>query len=239
MKYIASCSFGKDSLAMILTIIEHGLPLDEVVYCEVMFDDTISGEYPEHADFIHNKAIPILELVYGLKVRVLRHTWNYKSECFRLRKKGKYMGEPVGFPMRRGPWCNKMKIHPIRDYRKEQTDEVHEYVGIAIDEPDRLARLTPNKSSPLANYSITEAKALKICQEHYLLSPIYQTQARNGCWFCHNARIGELRDLWRQYPELWAELRMIQRFSRVSFRQDSTIFDLEKRFEKEASNRKD
>ena len=32
MKYIASCSFGKDSLAMILTIIEHGLPLDEVVF---------------------------------------------------------------------------------------------------------------------------------------------------------------------------------------------------------------
>lgn len=68
MKYIASCSFGKDSLAMILTIIGHGLPLDEVVYCEVMFDENISGEYPEHADFIHNRAIPILEQRYGLKV---------------------------------------------------------------------------------------------------------------------------------------------------------------------------
>ena len=44
MKYIASCSFGKDSLAMILTIIEHSLPLDEVVYCEVMYDNTTSGE---------------------------------------------------------------------------------------------------------------------------------------------------------------------------------------------------
>ncbi len=233
MKYIASCSFGKDSLAMILTIIEHGLPLDEVVYCEVMFDDTISGEYPEHADFIHNKAIPILELVYGLKVRVLRHTWNYKSECFKLRKKGKYEGTPVGFPLRRGPWCNKMKIHPIRDYRKEQTDEVHEYVGIAVDEPERLARLTPNKSSPLADYGITEAMAMEICQEHFLLSPIYETQVRNGCWFCHNARLAALKDLWKNYPHLWAELRCIQSISRVSFKQDYTIFDLEERFKKE------
>ncbi len=27
MKYIASCSFGKDSLAMILMLIEKGMPL--------------------------------------------------------------------------------------------------------------------------------------------------------------------------------------------------------------------
>ena len=32
MRYIASCSFGKDSLAMLLLIIEHKLPLDEVIF---------------------------------------------------------------------------------------------------------------------------------------------------------------------------------------------------------------
>ena len=32
MKYIASCSFGKDSLAMVLMLIERGLQLDEVVF---------------------------------------------------------------------------------------------------------------------------------------------------------------------------------------------------------------
>lgn len=233
MKYIASCSFGKDSLAMILTIIEHGLPLDEVVYCEVMYDSTTSGEYPEHAEFIHKKAIPILELVYGLKVRVLKDTRTYKEWCARLRQKGKYVGTPVGFPMRIGPWCNNLKMRPIRAYNKEQTEPVHEYVGIAIDEPERLERLTSNKSSPLAEYGITEAMAVEICREHYLLSPIYDTQVRNGCWFCHNARLAALKDLWKNYPSLWAELRMIQSFSKVSFKQDHTIFDLEKRFEQE------
>ena len=218
---------------MILTIIKHGLPLDEVIYCEVMFDEHISGEYPEHAAFIYNKAIPILELCYGLKVRVLRDTKTYKGMCTSLRVKGKYVGTPLGFPMRRGPWCKKLKIRPLRAYNKEQTEPVHEYVGIAIDEPERLVRLTPNKSSPLADYSITENEAIEICREHYLLSPIYQTQARNGCWFCHNARIGELRDLWKYHPDLWAELRKIQAISRVTFKQDYTIFDLEKRFEKE------
>ena len=61
MKHIASCSFGKDSIATVLLALEHGEPLDEVVYCEVMFADEISGEVPEHRDFIYNTAIPYFE----------------------------------------------------------------------------------------------------------------------------------------------------------------------------------
>ena len=53
MRYLASCSFGKDSLAAILLAKRHGEPLDEAVYCEVMFDKTISGEVPEHRNFIY------------------------------------------------------------------------------------------------------------------------------------------------------------------------------------------
>ena len=63
MKHVASCSFGKDSLATILLALEHGEPLDEAVYCEVMFDKEISGEVPEHRDFIYTTAIPALGLV--------------------------------------------------------------------------------------------------------------------------------------------------------------------------------
>lgn len=61
MKYVASCSFGKDSLAMLIKIKELGLPLDEVIYCEVMFDDEISGETPEMYQFI-NKAEKTLNI---------------------------------------------------------------------------------------------------------------------------------------------------------------------------------
>ena len=62
-KHIASVSFGKDSLATILLAKEHGEPLDEAVYCEVMFDKDISGEVPEHRDFIYDTAIPSLERI--------------------------------------------------------------------------------------------------------------------------------------------------------------------------------
>ena len=76
MKYIASCSFGKDSLGAILLALEHGEPLDEAVYCEVMFDKTISGEVPEHRDFIYSKGIPALERM-GIKVTVIRGKKTY------------------------------------------------------------------------------------------------------------------------------------------------------------------
>ena len=76
MKHVASCSFGKDSLATILLALEHGEPLDEAVYCEVMFDKEISGEVPEHRDFIYTTAIPALER-RGVKVTVLRSEKTY------------------------------------------------------------------------------------------------------------------------------------------------------------------
>ena len=214
---------------MILTIIKHGLPLDEVIYCEVMFDEHISGEYPEHATFIYNKAI--------LKVTVLRDKTTYKENCYHIRTKGKRVGTPLGFPSRLANWCNGyLKMRPINAYHKSQMDTIHEYVGIAADEPKRLERLrkSPTSSAPLADFGITEAEALEICKEHFLLSPIYKTQERNGCWFCHNARIGEMRSLWKHHPELWAELHEIQNISENPFTNRASIFDLEKRFEKEA-----
>lgn len=77
-KHVASCSFGKDSIATILLALEHSEPLDEAVCCEVMFDDDTSGEVPEHQVFIYQAAIPALEKL-GVPVRVLRSEKTYTS----------------------------------------------------------------------------------------------------------------------------------------------------------------
>lgn len=53
-KYIASVSFGKDSLAMLLYILENKLPLDEVV-----FYDT-GMEFQAIYD-VRDKVLPILQ----------------------------------------------------------------------------------------------------------------------------------------------------------------------------------
>ena len=79
-KYIASCSFGKDSIATILLALEHNEPLDRVVFAEVMFDHErgISGEIPEHIEWIYNTAIPKLAEM-GVKVDVVRAKKDYVS----------------------------------------------------------------------------------------------------------------------------------------------------------------
>ena len=76
--YIASCSFGKDSIATILLALENGEPLDRVVFAEVMFDHSrgISGELPEHIEWVYSTAIPKLESM-GVKVDVVRAERDY------------------------------------------------------------------------------------------------------------------------------------------------------------------
>lgn len=78
--HIASCSFGKDSIATILLALENNEPLDRVVFAEVMFDHSkgISGEIPEHIDWIYNTAIPKLEGM-GVNVDVVRSDKDYVS----------------------------------------------------------------------------------------------------------------------------------------------------------------
>ena len=177
-KYIASCSFGKDSIATILLALENNEPLDRVVFSEVMFDHEkgISGEIPEHIEWIYSTAIPKLESM-GVKVDVVKSHSDYVSLCSRVLKKGKNAGKMYGIQNSFPCYANsELKIRPITSYynklRKEY--DIVQYVGIAVDEPKRLARLEgTNKISLLAKYDYTEEMCKSKCSEYQLLSPIY------------------------------------------------------------------
>lgn len=212
MKYIASCSFGEDSMASIILAREHNEPLDEIVYCEVMFDENISGELPEHRDFIYNVAIPKFE-EWGYKVTVLRSDTNYverfNTVIFNPRKNMQNKGMKKGFVM--VSHCDVQgycKLKPIRKYLKGQKEKIVQYVGITIDEPKRLATLQKDSSkiSLLQKYGYTKTMAKQKCIEYGLLSPIYEFTNRGGCWFCPNARENVLRHLFDNHRDLWDEL---------------------------------
>lgn len=87
--YIASCSFGKDSIATILLALENNEPLDRVVFAEVMFDHEkgISGEIPEHIQWVYDIAIPKLGSM-GVKVDVVKDKQDYKSFFYKCRGGG-------------------------------------------------------------------------------------------------------------------------------------------------------
>ena len=209
-KRIASCSFGKDSIATILLALEHGEPLDEAVYCEVMFDKNVSGEVPEHRDFIYNTAIPALERM-GVKIIVLRAEKTYVDLFTGRITRGPKKGMVRSFPI-----CGKCavqrdcKVRPVDRYKRAQPPGTVQYIGIAKDEQERLLRLDGAKISLLEKYNFTELDALEFCREAGLLSPVYDFTDRGGCWFCPNAKRAELRHLYDHHPDLWARMLELQ-----------------------------
>lgn len=236
-KHIASCSFGKDSLATILLAKEHGEPLDEAVYCEVMFDKDISGEVPEHRDFIYNTAIPALERM-GIKIIVLRSEKTY-VELFTGRvTRGTRKGMVRSFPL-----CGKCaiqrdcKLRPIQRYQKTLPPETVKYIGIAQDEQERLLRLEGGRQvSLLAKYNFTEKDAWEFCRKAGLLSPVYAFTDRGGCWFCPNAKRAELRHLYDHHPDLWArmmELQAIPNKATEKFNRTQKFSDIDAMFRQE------
>lgn len=97
--HIASCSFGKDSIATILLALENNEPLDRVVFAEVMFDHErgISGEIPEHIEWIYSTAIPKLAEM-GVKVDVVRAKKDYRSFFVNAVGGGGIKAKSMGFP---------------------------------------------------------------------------------------------------------------------------------------------
>ena len=64
-----------------------------------------------------------------------------------------------------------------------------------------------------------------------MLSPIYTTATRGGCWFCHNQGVNQLRLLRRNYPYLLALMLKWDADSPVSFKADGhTVHDYDERF---------
>lgn len=238
MEYIASFSGGKDSAATVILAHEHDEPLDEIIFVEVMYSETVSGELPEHINFIKNVAFPLFEK-WGYKTRILRSKKNYLDIFHHVLEKSacpERIGKKAGFPMSGRCAINRdCKVKPIRDYiATKDNASLIQYIGIATDESERLARLGKNKLSLLAKYGYTEKMARDKAAEYGLLSPCYGYSTRGGCWFCPNAGIVELLHLRSKHRELWNELLNLEEIpDKVAYvwdmRQKRSICEIENR----------
>lgn len=113
-----------------------------------------------------------------------------------------------------------------------------EYLGIAADEPDRHGQLNEKKRAPLVEFDIDEDLCGLYCQYTGCLAPTYETSCRDGCWFCHNQGVDQLRQLWRNYPKHWALLMKWDLDSPVTFHADGhTVHDFDKRFQMEVERK--
>lgn len=235
-EHVLSLSYGKDSLACLGAIQELGWPLDRIIHAEVRATDTIPADPPPMVEF-KARADAIIKARWGIEVEHITSGTTYdqlfhKTVTKRRGGNEDWVGQIRGFPFIKGPWCNRdLKVKALE---KAQKGAGCIYIGIAIDEPERLVRLTGRKKSPLAEAGWTESKCWEWCEKNDLLSPIYTTATRGGCWFCHNQGVDQLRILRKKYPELWRLLMKWDDESTVTFHSDGhTVHDFEKRFQME------
>ena len=230
MQHILSISYGKDSLACLGAIEELGWPLDRIVHAEVWATDTIPADLPPMVEF-KTEVDAIIKDRYGIEVEHFRHKMSYEEMFYRPICRGPKEGITKGWPLTSNSraWCKHLKVMN----RLSPTGCVS-YVGIAADEPNRFHNLTESKKSPLVEAGWDEAYCRQWCEENDLLSPIYTTATRGGCWFCHNQGVNQLRLLRRDYPELWALMLKWDKDSPVTFHADGhTVHDFDRRFQME------
>ena len=230
-EHILSLSYGKDSLACLGAIEQLGWPLDRIVHAEVWATDTIPADLPPMVES-KTKADRIIKERWGIEVEHIRakRTYEERFYTFRTEKAKKRPGLIYGWPFSvTGAWCNSaVKMPPLKAIEKGGNIV---YIGIAADEPNRFHNLTETKKSPLVEAGWTETDCRRWCEENDLLSPIYTTATRGGCWFCHNQGVGQLRLLRKNYPELWALMLKWDKDSPVTFHADGhTVHDFEARF---------
>ena len=230
-------------MATAILALEHGEPLDMAVWCEVMFDQDISGEVPEHRDFMYHTVIPWLK-DKGVPVSVVRGGKSY-YDCFFQKiqkskdseKNGKYWGFPIGGRCYVNRDC---KTRPMfRFFKENDLQDAVEYIGIAADEQKRLERLDGvKKVSLLAKYGYTEEMAVERCKQHGLYSPAYQYSNRNGCWFCPNCKTNEFAEFKRRHPDLWQKLLDLGKEENLvsnKFRYNMTVEDVDREISMQAA----
>lgn len=221
MRHILCWSGGEDSTATAILAHEHGLPLDTIVFSEVMYDRYrgISGEHPRHIDFIKNVATPVFEK-WGYEVVILHAEYDFidffNHTIDRPVKHMEHKGKKYGFPISK--LCGikrECKVKPLNAYLAGMEGEFAKYLGICADEPLRLMSLERQKNtvSLLQELGYTKAMAGALCESYGLRSPVYRLsnpnsvkrQKRQGCWFCPNAQVCEHLLIKKEMPEIWKE----------------------------------
>lgn len=125
------------------------------------------------------------------------------------------------------------QIFSIQPQERGAKINIVHYIGIAADEPIRIARHMKDEKKVLPLVQIGWDEALCGLEAKYMdmLSPTYENGSRDGCWFCHNQGVQQLRSLRKNYPELWAKLMQLDLDSPVTFHADGhTLHDFDRRF---------
>lgn len=137
--HVVSFSGGKDSTAMLLRMIEEGMRVDLILYCDTGLEFPEMEEHIRKVEEYIGREIVKLKNPNGFMYWATEHKRVVRSEKVPGVKPGDIMNG-YAWPSMFSRWCTKeLKQDVINDYlrslRKEY--ELVQYIGIAADEPKR------------------------------------------------------------------------------------------------------
>lgn len=196
-RHVVSCSYGKDSTAMLIGMLDRGMQVDDVVFADPLFEFDELYQYKEK-----------VESYTGIKATVLKpdielyFNW-LNGEITRGKSKGKIRGLPLTYyPCW---WSREAKFKPLDKFCKGH----YRYIGVAYDEQRRIHE-KEGYIYPLNDWKWTEQFCLDYLRDRGLHNPLYDIFDRLGCWWCPKQSEKSLRALKRSYPDLFEKtLEMI------------------------------
>ena len=228
-RYIVSFSGGKDSTAMLLKMLEDNWDIAEIIYCDT------GKEFPQMYEHIE-KVKKYIKENYNMEITTLKAKKSFDYYMFdHIKTKGKNKGSKgYGWATMGIRWCTTLlKNYVIDSYLrkyKNQEETYTECIGIAYDEQKRIK----DKKYPLVEYKMAEKDCLEYCySKGFDWGGLYEHFDRLSCWCCPMKNLKELKTLYEHYPELWEELKEMDRKSNNQFKSDYSIEELENKFKKE------
>lgn len=201
----ASVSFGKDSLAMLLRMLDENWELDKVLF----FD---TGMEFQAIYNIRDKVEKILA-AKGIEFHVLRPKVPFLYSMLEKDVVSKKNGSHKGYG-----WCGGVTrwgtTEKLKALDNVECDTM--YIGIAKDEPKRLQRLQgTNKFSPLEFWGMTEQDCLDYCRQKGFDwnedgVDLYTILDRVSCWCCSNKNKKELTNIKKHLPKYWKKIQDLQ-----------------------------
>ncbi len=238
--HVVSCSGGKDSTAMLLRMLEEGMPIDMILFCDTGLEFPGLYEHLKQLEKYIGRKITRISTDKSFEYYFMEHEIKRKRSTAFAEKYGlDHNGYGWAGPKMR--WCTeRLKNQPREQFLRPLRDkyEVIEYVGIAADESYRLERKNNQRDNcvhPLVDWGMTEADCLQYCYDRgFRWDGLYEIFSRVSCWCCPLQSLEELRKLYRNFPDLWEKLKYWDSQTWRKFRADYSVQELEKRFDFEA-----
>lgn len=195
----------------------------------------LGKEFPEM--YLHMKMV---ESLTGIKVIHLKPEFSfdyYSSEKpVRSRKTGEIYKHGYGWCGGQCRWGTSIKKQLINKFVREVKGHknVVEYIGIALDEPQRIKREDKrNLEYPLYEWRIKEDQALEYCYaQGYSWGGLYNHLDRVSCYCCRNKNLKELKYIYKFRKDLWIELKKYEeKFGQM--KRGHSLEELESRYDRQ------